>query len=272
MTNLRILCSVALIVCGSVAQAQPLNRYPMFGVFGGLSMPLDFSPAGRSVAQNVPSVPVGISMSIPIAKPILRQEIELMLKLGLINTNVRYTAHQVGKPAAEYESTLINSLVLAQGNMLARVFKMGSFYKGLGQVELKCGLGLVLSPLQLDQSLSCHTIDAPSSDCPREAPYVYFRYVNVNSFPLDPAALLMIGAIRTTKKDYVQFRYGVTVDAFPFTPQKYDVIIRHAENPFDGTVRLNRSSAQLFLQMHISQKGLKAWKEKQQQNFQYERP
>ena len=82
----------------------------------------------------------------------------------------------------------------------------------------------------------------------------------------------MVSAVRNTRRDQLQFRYGLMLDVFPFTPQRYDVIIRHADNPFDGTVNLNRSSAQFFVQMHLSGKAAKAWQEKHRQNFQYDRP
>ena len=137
MTHLRLICSLLLMASSLTANAQALDRYPHFGAFGGIGMPLDFSAAGRDVAQNLPSAPAGLMMSVPLAKPILKQNVELMLKLGLINTNVRYTSHAVDKPIADFESTLIGSLLLLQGNLFATVYRRGTFHKSLGQLECK---------------------------------------------------------------------------------------------------------------------------------------
>ncbi len=253
-----------------VVPAQALDRYPMIGASGGLGLPLRLAEPSSGVAKGVLSLSRGVNISVPLAKPVFGAKPELMLSGHFVDiiSKFQFDTPTFARPGS-YDYNL-NPVLLANAALLWRLwsskpqrFNRWSFKAGaIGGIRATIGREIT----------SCYQLPTTfvSTDCSEGDPETYAYQRNYESFILNLGVASAFDYSFISKNGFFAGRLGLLLNYYPLKVDQFKTVVRHQFRPYDGLVRWNRSSSELFFQFHLNGKIIGEYLRNNKQRFEDE--
>ena len=267
--------AIAVAASATAALAQPLTRYPMLGVSGGVGAPLRLAEASDGVARGIVSTRRGLNMSLPVRRNFLGVPPELMFSIGLVDIVSDYELAIERLPNYPYHVGRNSSpIVIGSMSLLRPIWRSTPTSETSPQWSLRAGPtgGARLTVTNEASSTYCVYGEGIPLNlaCPPNDPTIYATQGNYKSFILN-AGLAAVGDYAfTTPNDFFTGRVGLMASYYPIRVDQFRTVVRHRDRPFDGLQRWNRSSVEVFCQIHLSGKVARAYRRNHAERFEDE--
>lgn len=254
---MKIVFVVALLLFYCFGLAQPLSRYPMMGVSGGVGLPLALKEPSKGVARGITTVSRGVTISVPFSRSIFNQYPELFLE-GILVDQVTDYQLEADRWRGDLKSMrLLSPSIVANLHMAWRVWASDPSLNSHSLWSVKLGPTLGTRLTYLEEITSCMALSDGIpllTSCGPENPDRYAWQQNEGGFFINAGATGMLDYTFTSRNDFFTGRVGLMASYYPFKVDQYRVTVLHKTMPYDGLVRWNRSSAELFFQFHLNGK------------------